>query len=94
MKAKEELNAIIEELETVSEKLHGLTDEELELVLGGADRARAHEATKAALERIERARRKLDDFSVLRKKEYYTSPSVKRRMTPKNRLAAQENDDN
>ena len=35
MKTKEELNALKEEVETVSKKLHELTDEELEQVSGG-----------------------------------------------------------
>ena len=35
MKTKEELNALKEEVETVSKKLHELTDEELEQVTGG-----------------------------------------------------------
>ena len=35
MKTKEELNALKEEVETVSRKLHELTDEELEQVTGG-----------------------------------------------------------
>ena len=35
-KSKEELNAIKEEVETVNEKLHELTEEELEQVSGGA----------------------------------------------------------
>ncbi len=35
MKTKEELNALKEEVETVSRKLHELTEEELELVSGG-----------------------------------------------------------
>ena len=38
MKAKEELNAIKEEVETMSRKLHELTDEELAQVAGGASR--------------------------------------------------------
>ena len=36
MKTKEELNALKEEVETVSKKLHELTDEELVQVSGGA----------------------------------------------------------
>ena len=36
MKTKEELNALKEEAETVSEKLHELTDGELTQVVGGA----------------------------------------------------------
>ena len=36
MKTKEELSALKEEVETVSKKLHELTDEELEQVVGGA----------------------------------------------------------
>ena len=36
MKSKEELNALKEEVETESRKLHELTDEELERVTGGA----------------------------------------------------------
>ena len=36
MKVKEELNALKEEVETVSRKLHELTDEELARVTGGA----------------------------------------------------------
>ena len=35
MKTKEKLNALKEEVETVSRKLHELTDEELEQVSGG-----------------------------------------------------------
>ena len=35
MKTKEELNALKEEVETVSKKLHELTEEELEQVTGG-----------------------------------------------------------
>ena len=35
MKTKEELNALKEEVETLNEKLHELTDEELEQVTGG-----------------------------------------------------------
>ncbi len=35
MKSKEELNALKEEVETVSRKLHELTDEELAQVSGG-----------------------------------------------------------
>ena len=35
MKTKEELNALKEEVETVSKKLHELTEEELEQVIGG-----------------------------------------------------------
>ena len=35
MKTKEELNALKEEVETVNEKLHELTDEELAQVSGG-----------------------------------------------------------
>ena len=36
MKTKEELNALKEEVETVSKKLHELTEEELAQVSGGA----------------------------------------------------------
>ena len=36
MKTKEELNALKEEVEALSAKLHELTDEELEQVSGGA----------------------------------------------------------
>ena len=36
MKTKEELNAMKKEVETVSKKLHKLTEEELEQVTGGA----------------------------------------------------------
>ncbi len=35
MKSKEELTALKEEVEAVNEKLHELTDEELEQVAGG-----------------------------------------------------------
>ena len=35
MKTKEELNKLKEEVEAVNEKLHELTDEELEQVTGG-----------------------------------------------------------
>ena len=38
MKTKEELNALKEEVETVSRKLHELTDEELAQVSGGVER--------------------------------------------------------
>ena len=37
MKTKEELNALKEEVETVSKKLHELTEEELKHVTGGYD---------------------------------------------------------
>ena len=37
MKTKEELNALKEEVETVSKKLHELTEEELAQVSGGVD---------------------------------------------------------
>ena len=37
MKTKEELNALKEEVETVSKKLHELTEEELAQVSGGLD---------------------------------------------------------
>ena len=37
MKTKEELNALKEEVETVSGKLHELTEEELAQVLGGVE---------------------------------------------------------
>ena len=37
MKTKEELNALKEEVETVSRKLHELTEEELAQVSGGVD---------------------------------------------------------
>ena len=37
MKSKEELNALKEEVETVSRKLHELTEEELAQVSGGVD---------------------------------------------------------
>ena len=37
MKTQEELNALKEEVETVSKKLHELTEEELEQVAGGID---------------------------------------------------------
>ena len=46
MKTKEELNALKEEVETVSRKLHELTDEELAQVTGGEkqgyERGRCH----------------------------------------------------
>ena len=35
MKTKEELNALKKEVETVSRKLHELTDEDLEQITGG-----------------------------------------------------------
>ena len=38
MKTKEELNALKEEVETVSKKLHELTEEELAQVSGGGGR--------------------------------------------------------
>ena len=38
MKTIEELNALKEEVEAVSRKLHELTDEELEQVSGGANK--------------------------------------------------------
>ena len=41
MKTKEELNALKEEVETVSKKLHELTDEELAQVSGGSGGRRA-----------------------------------------------------
>ena len=37
MKAKEELNALKEEVETMNKKLHELTDEELAQVSGGVE---------------------------------------------------------
>ena len=37
MKTKEELNALKEEVEAMSRKLHELTEEELEQVSGGVD---------------------------------------------------------
>ena len=37
MKSKEELNALKEEVETLSRKLHELTEEELAQVSGGKD---------------------------------------------------------
>ena len=37
MKTKEELNALKEEVETESRKMHELTDEELAQVTGGVD---------------------------------------------------------
>ena len=37
MKTKEELNALKEEVETLNEKLHELTEDELEQVAGGTD---------------------------------------------------------
>lgn len=39
MKTKEELNTLKEEVENVRKKLHELTDEELEQVLGGYSEA-------------------------------------------------------
>ena len=39
MKSQEELNALKEEVETVSKKLHELTEEELEQVTGGSGNA-------------------------------------------------------
>ena len=38
MKTKEELNALKAEVETVSRKLHELTEEELEQVFGGNEK--------------------------------------------------------
>ena len=38
MKTKEELNALKEEVETVSRKLHELTEEELAQVSGGCEK--------------------------------------------------------
>ena len=38
MKTKEELKALKEEVETVSRKLHELTEEELKRVSGGANK--------------------------------------------------------
>ena len=51
-KSKEELNAIKEEVETVNEKLHELTEEDLEQVTGGVD---------PALNRWQRGNEDLDD---------------------------------
>ena len=48
-KTKEELNAIKEEVETVSRKLHKLTDEELAQVSGGAPTIRVKEDDVAVL---------------------------------------------
>ena len=47
MKTKEELNALKEEVETVSKKLHELTEEELEQVIGGV----AHLGTNTDVDR-------------------------------------------
>ena len=49
MKTKEELNALKEEVETVSRKLHELTDEELEQVTGGVPTVRVKEDDVAVL---------------------------------------------
>ena len=42
MKTKEELNVLKEEIESVNEKLHELTPEELELVTGGLAHGSEH----------------------------------------------------
>ena len=42
MKTKEELNTLKEEVETVSKKLHKLTEEDLELVTGGLAHGSEH----------------------------------------------------
>ena len=47
MKTKEELNALKEEVETVSKMLHELTEEELEQVIGGV----AHLGTNTDVDR-------------------------------------------
>ena len=49
MKTKEEHNTIKEEVETVSRKLHKLTDEELAQVSGGAPTIRVKEDDVAVL---------------------------------------------
>ena len=49
MKTPEELNALKEEVETVSRKLHELTDEELEQVTGGVPTVRVKEDDVAVL---------------------------------------------
>ena len=46
-KSKEELNALKEEVESISEKLKELTPEELEQVNGGAKEAAIHMGVKA-----------------------------------------------
>ena len=46
MKTKEELNALKEEVETLSRKLHELTDEELAQVSGGSGTAPVLKAGK------------------------------------------------
>ena len=48
MKTKEELNALKEEVETVSRKLHELTDEELAQVSGGVLPARIEPGVEPA----------------------------------------------
>ena len=56
MKSKEELNAIKEEVETVSRKLHELTEEEIAQVTGGVVRlvrTHQHAVGPAVFERID-----------------------------------------
>ena len=45
MKSKEELNELKEEVETLDEKLHELTEEELAQVVGGAHQSAAFLST-------------------------------------------------
>ena len=49
MKTKEELNALKEEVETVSKKLHELTEEELAQVSGGVLEPPVGTETRATL---------------------------------------------
>ena len=49
MKSKEELDALKEEVEAVNEKLHELTEEELEKVTGGASESNKKERGSIAM---------------------------------------------
>ena len=64
MKTKEELNALKEEVETVSRKLHELTEEELEQVSGGSDdivdfTSKVYETVTTTLKQAEEEKDKL-----------------------------------
>ena len=52
MKTQEELNALKEEVVTLNEKLHELTEEELEQVVGGSGKAPVFKPKKALKDAI------------------------------------------
>ena len=63
MKSKEELNALKEEVETLSKKLHELTGEELEQVSGGASGDIVFFVSEKGFGFIERENGGKDDFA-------------------------------